>query len=149
MVWALCLTAASIVTIRAANDKGVTAAQINGTWATPAGEFKIWALDHHRLRVEFSVAAEHKGEPGPMANAGDGHGIATIQGDSAIFKPNGADADCRITLKFNCRLTGATSANTPMSTARTQKFRRANQSFVLRRSFILLYQTMSVYFDAS
>jgi len=66
MVWALCLTAASVVTIRAANDASVTA-----------------------------------------------------------------------------------SANTPMSTARTQKFRRANQSFVWRRSFILLYQTMSVYFDAS
>jgi hypothetical protein len=41
MVWALCLTAASVVTIRAANDPGVTAAQSNGAWATPAGEFKI------------------------------------------------------------------------------------------------------------
>jgi hypothetical protein len=100
MVWALCLTAAVIVTIRAANDTGVTAAQINGTWATPAGEFEIWALDHHRLRVEFSVAAEHKGEAGPTANAGDGHGIATIQANTAIFRPNGADADCRITLRF-------------------------------------------------
>jgi len=100
MIWALCLTAASIVTIRAANDTGVTAAQVNSTRATPAGEFKIWALDHLHLRVEFSVAAEHKGEPGPMANAGDGHGIAAIQGNTAIFKPDGADADCRITLKF-------------------------------------------------
>ena len=44
----------------------------------PAGEFKIWALDHHRLCVEFSVAAEHKGEAGRTANAGDGHGMATI-----------------------------------------------------------------------
>jgi hypothetical protein len=92
MVWALCLTAASIVTIRAANDTSVTATQVNGTWATPAGEFKIWALDHHHLRVEFSVAAEHKQEPGPMVNAGDGHGIAAIQGNTAIFRPNGADA---------------------------------------------------------
>jgi hypothetical protein len=100
MVWALCLTAASIVTIRAANDTGVTAAQVNGIWATPVCEFKIWALDHHHLRVEFSVAAEHKGEPGPMANAGDGHGIAAIQGNTAIFKPDGANADCRIALKF-------------------------------------------------
>ena len=100
MVWAMCLTAASIVTIRAANDTGVTAAQVNGIWATPVGEFKNWALDHQYLRVEFSVAAEHKGEPGPMANAGDGHGIAAIQGNTAIFKPDGANADCRITLKF-------------------------------------------------
>src|SRR5690242_990047 len=95
MVRALCLTAASVVTIRPANDASVTAAQINGTWATPAGEFRIWALDHHHIRVEFSVAAEHKGEPGPMANAGDGHVIATIQGDTAIFTPEGANAECR------------------------------------------------------
>jgi hypothetical protein len=100
MVWALCLTAVSIVTIRAANDPSVTAAQVNGTWATPAGEFKIWALDDHRLRVEFSVGAEHKGEAGPIANAGDGHGIAMIQGNTAIFRPDDAGADCRITLKF-------------------------------------------------
>jgi len=103
MVWALCLTAASVVTIRAANDASVTAAQVNGTWATPAGEFKIWALDHHHLRVEFSVAAEHKGEPGPIANAGDGHGVAIIRGNTAIFRPEGADADCQITLKFTRR----------------------------------------------
>jgi hypothetical protein len=68
--------------------------------ATPAGEFKIWALDHHWLRVEFSVAAEHKGEAGRMANAGDGHAIAMIQGYTAIFKPNGADA-AESPLKFN------------------------------------------------
>ena len=61
MVWAVCLTAASVITIRAANDASVTAAQVNGTWTTPAGEFKIWAVDHHHLRVEFSVAAECKG----------------------------------------------------------------------------------------
>ena len=60
-VWALCLAVASIVTMQAGRDTTVTASQTNGTWATPAGEFKIWALDDHRLRVEFSVAAEHKG----------------------------------------------------------------------------------------
>ena len=95
MVWALCLTAASIVTIRAANDTGVTATRVNAS-----GRVQDLGLDHHHLRVEFSVAAEHKGEPGPMANAGDGHGIAAIQGNTAIFKPDGADGDCRITLKF-------------------------------------------------
>jgi hypothetical protein len=35
--------------------------------------------------VEFSVVAGHKGEPRPMANAGDGRGIAAIQGNAAIF----------------------------------------------------------------
>jgi hypothetical protein len=99
---ALCLAVAAIVTARGKSDKSVTAAQIDGIWASPAREFKIWALDHHRLRVEFSVAAEHKGEARPMANAGDGHGIAKIQGNSAIFRPDGTDADWRITTKFKC-----------------------------------------------
>jgi hypothetical protein len=93
-VWALCLAVASIVTMQAGRDTTVTASQINGTWATPAGEFKIWALDDHRLRIEFSVAAEHKGEPGPMGNTGNGHGIATVQGNTALFKPEGAA--CRL-----------------------------------------------------
>jgi hypothetical protein len=97
---ALCLAVAAIVTARGESDKSVAAAQIDGTWATPAGEFKIWALDRHRLRVEFSVAAEHKGEAGPMANVGDGHGVAKMQGNTAIFRPDGTGADCRITLKF-------------------------------------------------
>lgn len=84
---ALCLAATSIVMMRAAtSDTNITATQINGTWATPSGEFKIWALDDNRLKVEFSVAAEHKGEAGPTANAGDGHGIATIRGNTAIFQ---------------------------------------------------------------
>lgn len=107
----LCLAAISIVTTWAAANASIGAAQVNGTWATPAGEFKIWALDRHRLRVEFSVAAEHKGEAGPTANAGEGHGIAMIQGDTAVFRPGGADADCRITLKFTRRNLVATQTS--------------------------------------
>jgi hypothetical protein len=104
MVWAVCLTAASVLTIPAANDASViTATQVNGTWATPAGEFKIWALDHHHLRVEFSVAAEHK---------------------------------------------GATSANTPTPTARTKSFDQ-QIGLPFRAVVFLLYQTMSLYFDAA
>ena len=37
--------AASIATSHADSDKSVTAAQVNGTWKTKGGEFKIWALD--------------------------------------------------------------------------------------------------------
>ena len=104
MVWAVCLTAASVLTIPAANDASViTATQVNGTWATPAGEFKIWALDHHHLRVEFSVAAEHK---------------------------------------------VATSANTPTPTARTKSFDQ-QIGLPFRAVVFLLYQTMSLYFDAA
>jgi hypothetical protein len=53
-IWALWLTAASMVTAQAENEKSVTAAQVNGTWKTKYGEFKIWALGKQRLQIDFS-----------------------------------------------------------------------------------------------
>ena len=35
-----------------------------------------------------------------MANEGEGGGIATIEGDTANFKPKGSEEECQITLKF-------------------------------------------------
>ncbi len=99
-LWALCLAAASIVTMQAGKDTSVTAAQVNGTWRRKWGEFKIWALGHQRLQVEFSGVYEYKTAQGPTANSGEGSGIATIEGDTAIFKPEGAEEECSITLKF-------------------------------------------------
>ena len=64
------------------------------------GEFKIWALSKHRLQVEFSGVYEYETPQGPMANEGEGSGIATIAGDTAIFKPEGSEEECQITLKF-------------------------------------------------
>jgi hypothetical protein len=92
--------AASIATSCADSDKSVTAAQVNGTWKTEGGEFKIWALGKQRLQVEFSGVYEYKTPRGPMANEGEGSGVATIEGDTAIFKPEGAEEECQITLKF-------------------------------------------------
>ena len=97
-VW---LMAGSIATTYADNDKSVTAAQVNGTWKTKGGEFKIWALGKQRLQVEFSGVYEYKTPQGPSANEGEGSGIATIEGDTAVFKPEGAEEECRITLKFS------------------------------------------------
>jgi hypothetical protein len=99
-VIALCLAAVSIATVCAESDKSVTAAQVNGTWQTKGGEFKIWALGQQRLQVEFSGVYEYKTPQGPSANTGEGSGITTIEGDTAIFKPEGAEEECRITLKF-------------------------------------------------
>ena len=84
---AVCAVAASIITMQAATDKSVTAAQVNGTWKSKYGEFQIWALGHQRLQVEFSGVYEYKTPQGPTANTGEGSGIATIEGDTAIFKP--------------------------------------------------------------
>ena len=96
----LCLATASFVTTQADSDKSVTAAQVNGTWKTKGAEFKIWALGQQRLQIEFSGVYEYKTPQGPSANEGEGSGTATIEGDTAIFKPEGAEEECRITLKF-------------------------------------------------
>jgi hypothetical protein len=78
-----------------------TAAQVNGTWRYRNDEFRVWALGNRKLRVEFSGTYEYKSPAGPMANEGEGSGIATIEGDTAVFKPEGAEDECRITMKFS------------------------------------------------
>ena len=78
----------------------VTAAQVNGTWRYKTNAFKVWALGQQKLRVEFLGTYEYKTPAGLMANAGSGSGIAFIEGDTATFKPEGADEDCKITMKF-------------------------------------------------
>jgi hypothetical protein len=100
MVWTVCLAAASVVTIQATNDASVTADQVNGTWKTKGAEFKIWALGKQRVQIEFSGVYEYKTPQGPTANEGEGSGVATIEGDTAIFKPEGAEEECQITLRF-------------------------------------------------
>jgi hypothetical protein len=99
-LWALWLTAVSVVTVQAGSDKSVTAAQVNGTWKTKYSEFKIWALGKQRLQIEFSGVYEYETPQGPTANEGEGSGFATIEGDTAIFKPEGAEEECQITLRF-------------------------------------------------
>jgi hypothetical protein len=99
-IWTLWLTAASMVTAQTDNEKSVTAAQVNGTWKTKHGEFKIWALAKRRLQIDFSGVYEYKTPQGPTANEGVGSGVATIEGDTAVFKPEGGEEECQITLKF-------------------------------------------------
>ena len=94
--FALCF----IATLPVSAQHDVTAAQVNGTWKMKGGEFKIWALGQQRLQIEFSGTYEYKSPAGPMANEGQGSGIARIEGDTAIFKPEGADDECAIILKF-------------------------------------------------
>src|SRR5262249_51182799 len=78
----------------------VTAAQVNGAWSNKRGTFKVRALGNQKLRVEFTGFYEYVSQAGPMANTGEGKGIAFIEGDTAIFKPDGAEEGCRITMKF-------------------------------------------------
>lgn len=83
-----------------AAPKIVTAAQVNGTWRTPAGEFKVLALGQQKLRIEFSGTYEYRVNGEWTANTGTGAGIAFIEGDTATFRPEGAAADCAITMRF-------------------------------------------------
>jgi hypothetical protein len=78
----------------------VTAAQVNGTWKFRNNEFKIWALGQQRLQVGFSGVFEYKNAYGPTANTGEGAGVIRIERNTAIFKPDGAEDECKITLTF-------------------------------------------------
>jgi hypothetical protein len=99
-VGAMCFALASITTAIADSHQRVTATQVNGTWRTKGGEFKIWALGKQRLQVEFFGVYEYTIAQGRTANEGEGSGIAAIQADTAIFRPEGAEEECQITLKF-------------------------------------------------
>jgi hypothetical protein len=85
---------------RAAMQTVVTAAQVNGTWDSKHGAFKVWALGNQKLKVEFDGVYEYTSSAGPMANTGEGRGIAFIEGNTAIFRPDGAEDECKITMKF-------------------------------------------------
>jgi hypothetical protein len=81
-------------------QKVVTAAQVNGTWRSKTLTFKVWALGRQKLKVEFLGTYEYKTQAGWMANAGSGSGIASIEGDTAVFRPEDADEECKITMRF-------------------------------------------------
>jgi hypothetical protein len=82
-------------------QKTLTTAQVNGTWQSNFGIFKIWELGNRSLKVEFSGIYLYKLENGkPMANTGEGRGIAIITGDRATFKPEGAEQECLIKMVF-------------------------------------------------
>lgn len=83
-----------------AAPKIVTAAPVNGTWRTPAGEFKVFALGQQQLRIEFSGIDAYRVNGEWTANTGTGAGIAFIAGDTATFRPEDADEDCAITMRF-------------------------------------------------
>lgn len=103
----LCLTMVSTLVAQSpvagsAPQRIVTAAQVNGTWKYRGNIFNIWALGQQKLKVEFVGVYLYKTPDGPMANTGYGSGIARIEGDTAIFKPDDAyiDEGCKVTMRF-------------------------------------------------
>lgn len=96
----------------AAHDGGiVTAKQVNGTWTNSYStkardgldqELRIWALGNQKLKVQFDGINPYTDRGGAAsANIGFAEGIATIDRNVAIFKPNGADPECRMELTFS------------------------------------------------
>lgn len=86
--------------------KVVTAAQVNGTWQSRfgksrSGTIKILALGKQRLKVEFIGLYTYPLPDGTSnVNDGEGQSIAIIEGNEATFKPDEAEAECLITMKF-------------------------------------------------
>lgn len=72
--------------------KGLSGTEVNGTWTNKHGEFRIWAINPSRLQIEFSGTND--------TNTGEANGHAFLEGDTATFKPDGAEEDCSITLQF-------------------------------------------------
>ena len=98
-----------------ASQRIVTAAQVNGTWCNGPSEFRIWALGQQRLQVEFSGVYEYRINGEPMSNVGDVSGIARIEGDTATFRPEGAEDECSITMRFTRGRLVVTQAGAPVS----------------------------------
>lgn len=85
------------------------AARFNGTWemrlgsmasggAETSGEFRIWALDERRLRVEFLGLYAHKTEHGPTANSGTTSGVAVL--DRGKAELTSEEGDCAFILRL-------------------------------------------------
>lgn len=84
-----------------ARQRIVTAAQVNGTWETKTNTLKVWALGGGKLKVKFYGIYQYRWADGtPLANTGEGSGVADIYGDTATFKPEDAEDGCLITLHF-------------------------------------------------
>jgi hypothetical protein len=78
------------------NAKVVTAAQANGVYRFYDNEFRIFALGHNKLKVQFDGVYHTIAK---SVNMGTAAGEATIDGNVATFVPEDAH-DCKITMTF-------------------------------------------------
>lgn len=73
--------------------KAVTPAQINGLYKYYRNDFRILALGHHKLKVQFNGEWMTRGG---YPNIGEAIGEATLEGNVATFIP-GDTTQCKIT----------------------------------------------------
>lgn len=95
LLTAFCV-ATVVITTQAQNRKVVTAAQANGIYRYYQSEFRILALGHNKLKIQFDgIYMTVSKSP----NMGSASGEATIIGNVATFVP--ADTQgCKITMTF-------------------------------------------------
>ena len=74
----------------------VTAAQVNGVWRYYNSDFRILALGHDKLKVQFN--GQHMTRAG-YPNLGEAMGEADIVGNVATFIPPDTHG-CKITMTF-------------------------------------------------
>ena len=83
-------------TAASAQNRIVTPAQINGVYKYDRNDFRVLALGHHKLKVQFNGEWMTRGG---YPNIGEAIGEATINGNVATFIP-GDTTKCKITLTF-------------------------------------------------
>jgi hypothetical protein len=84
------------VSAPAQNTKVVTAAQANGVYRYYDSEFRILALGHNKLKVQFDGIYHTLAK---SVNMGYAMGEATIDGNVATFVPPDTQG-CKITMTF-------------------------------------------------
>jgi len=87
-----------VVTRKKAQGTGrvVTPAQVNGLYRYGRNDFRILALGHHKLKVQFNGEWMTRGG---YPNIGEAIGDADIEGNVATFIP-GDTTRCKITMTF-------------------------------------------------
>ena len=80
----------------AQTSRAVTAAQANGIYKYYDNEFRILALGHNKLKVQFDGIYH---TPSKSVNIGYAAGEATIEGNVATFVPEDTQG-CKITMTF-------------------------------------------------
>src|SRR5438128_3247575 len=96
VITASLVLALSSLTLGAQKTKVVTARQGNGDYRFYRSEFRILALGHNRLKVQFDGVYVNIVK---SVNTGYAGGEATIEGDVAIFIPEDTQG-CKITMTF-------------------------------------------------
>ena len=92
---AVCV-ATVVITTQAQNTKVVTAAQANGVYRYYDSEFRILALGHNKLKIQFDGVYHTLAK---SVNMGYAMGEAAIAGNVATFVPPDTQG-CTIMMKF-------------------------------------------------